>query len=268
MRCLIRVFNFALKDILQYDHPLCKGIILITELFLMINSPFFYKSWTSKFQKCSQELIKFVRVDLNLSIYPKLHLLLRYPDQIKLLGPSKFYSIDIFESCHKLFKSFLLTSANHKNIIKTMFERVSLWYSYKLPLNDTLTESSYSAYEELRTVEHIPCQFTNILRQSIKVFKKIKCGSFLFKEGLYIPYEETKQGFLFYKIKLVFSSTGDDFLFVEEYVFKSWKNFGFFEMLKSNKSEKIIRIYDVWYRPLEIYQNAFILPNCQYFYIS
>lgn len=230
----------------------------------MVNSAYFYKSWIPKLQKYIKELLYFIRVDLNLSIYPKLHFLVHYSDQIKLLGAIKLYSTDVFESTHKIFKSHLIPSANHKNIVKTMFEGVSLLYSYKLQHQEEFNESSHSKFSTEKASEHLPRDLLHDFEEFIDIYQSISFGTFKFKSGLYIPAEKS-QTCTFLKIKTVFCSNNITYLLVHEEIFENFEGFYYRLVDSKPKNQKIIKAYDVWYRPVEIYNSSILLPSCYYF---
>lgn len=269
MRSLMRVFIFALKDILPLNHPLCKGIKLAHQIFLILNCPFFYKSWRSKLQKMVKDLLIFVRVDLNLNIYPKLHYLIHYVDQISLIGPLKHFSTDIFESLHKDFKGHLISSSNYKNIVKTMFNGISCAYSYNLKYNLELDKPIYSAKKSSLSMEALPDCLPRKFKECIFVeFDFIKYGSFLFKKGFFIPKEKSNGNFVFFKIYKVVSTNGTDYLIGKNCLFDFCNRLSCYELHSVDDSNEILSVLDVWFRPLEPYKEngqLYILPACQYF---
>ena len=271
MRTLMRIFLFCLCTEIPLSHPLCKGIHLLLDIFLMANSPTFYTSWLKKFQKSVKELIYFVRVDLNLSIYPKLHYLIHYSEQIKLLGPLKAYSTDAFESLHKRFKSHLIPSSNHKSILKTMFNGISAEVSFRLKFPkdyDGLKKSSdYSSFD----LEGLPkSKRKSFADKNVRSYCFIKFGSFVFKAGYFIAHKAEDSFFLFHKILKVLSvdDCAEEYLLVrsEKFIYDSAKGC-YTHCREKARDEELISLYDAWHQPIEPYvaDNIYLLPHFYYF---
>ena len=66
-------------QMLPLDDPLFDIIFVLMEVSDMLKAPFFYKSWFYKLSKLIEKLLSFVRVDLNIKIYPKLQHMIHYP---------------------------------------------------------------------------------------------------------------------------------------------------------------------------------------------
>lgn len=143
MRTMFKILLFAIHKDLPDDSNIVKGVYLLKDICDIIMSPFVYKPWVKTLRDLITQLLTFVRVDLDIQIYPKLHYLIHYPDMIYRFGPLIYFSTDIFESVHKRFKTHLISSCCHKNTLKTMFSGAIAYYSYKLlNLNDNFTMSS------------------------------------------------------------------------------------------------------------------------------
>ena len=271
LRTLMRLFKFILKSNIPFENDLCKGILLIHDIFLMINSPVFYKSWAPKFKKQIKELIKFIRVDLNLSIYPKLHYLIHYPEQINLFGPLKNLSTDIFESVHKRFKAHLLPSSNHKNIIKTMFFGVSCELSYKLKFPQDFDKPIPSKNTNPFSVDKLPDKCQNKFNSNtLKAYRFVNYGSFVFKKNFFIAKKAEQKVYIFYKIIEIFSDEDENyFLQVSSEKFSYSAISGCYEYIGPAKcDQEVLTLFDAWHNPIEPYLdgNKFILiPHFYYF---
>ena len=144
-----KLFLFVLRNLLPQNHPLFQGLILIVDIVDMVYAPFFYKSWFSELEANIEKLLRFERCTLNLTIYPKLHYLMHYPALIKKFGPMRYLSTDQFESAHRHFKSQLVNSSNHKEIIHTMFKGATYKYSYMYS-EDYIADSCVKFKSELK----------------------------------------------------------------------------------------------------------------------
>ena len=106
-RRFFKTYLLALKDFLPYNHQLFKGFITLNRIIDMVYSPFFFKSWFKKLEDDIFSFLSFVRIDLNLKIYPKMHFMIHYPELIAKYGPLRYLSTDQFESAHRHFKDRL-----------------------------------------------------------------------------------------------------------------------------------------------------------------
>ena len=141
-RTLIKIVLFALKDLIPENCPICMGLVHLNNIVNIVFAPFFFKSWMPILKREIKSLLKFVRYDLNIQIYPKLHFLTHYPSQIEKNGPMKYFSTDLFESMHKRLKRHILTSANHKDVIKSMYNGLLGEFSFDMT-SETLFDAAF-----------------------------------------------------------------------------------------------------------------------------
>ena len=270
MRTLAKVFMFVLRDEIPLDHQLSNGFYLLFEIFQMINSPYFYKSWFKKLKKNIKEFLIFYRVSLDMKIYPKLHYLIHYCDLIKRFGPLNIYCTDIFESVHKEFKKHLISSACHKNISKTMFTGVLGYYSYKISSIASIFDAKISKKFTNVSFDDLPLHLKDVFSDSeaIKIVKFVKYNSFQFYPGYFIYKCHESSNHFFYRIEKIYIRESKQILdvFTDTALYDSKTSS--YLIVDSGNTPSHLNIDDIWYEPQGYYNSEVginILSNFKYF---
>ena len=121
---LLKLFLLICHSMIPFDNPLTDIFFVINDINDILKHLFFYRSWLQTFDFLAEKLLKFIRYELNLPIYPKLHYIIHYSAQIRKYGPLIIFSTYRFESCHRKFQKNLLASCNKKNFVKSMLKGV------------------------------------------------------------------------------------------------------------------------------------------------
>ena len=271
-RTLAKIFLFALRNKIPSDCFLCKGLVHLNNIINMVSAPFFFKSSFPILENEIFSLLKFVRCDLNLNIYPKLHFLTHYPTQIKKYGPMRYYCTDIFESTHKKMKRHILTSSNHKDVIKSMFNGLLGEISFDFFCN-TLFEVKFVAKKS----SHVSFQDLDFNVQSkfsptdkISSSKSLSINNIKFKSGYFLYNSSSKQYTYFSKINEIYSSPSKFVLCCQLYTFKHLLNLNCYELVELYSEENFVLDISLekFIDPLESYHDSgkiFLIPSYRYF---
>lgn len=269
-RTFARVFLFVLRDHLPKESHLFKGLQHLVNIIDMVFSPYFYHSWLKKLEKEIESLIRFVRVDLNLNVYPKLHFLTHYPKLISLYGPLRLLSTDHFESAHRHFKDQLMTSANHMDIIKTMFKGALYKFSYLYSSNFLSVPYSKMVYSNSPIEELILSDLSKLYPgKTYQSLVSCKWYGFHYKIGFYIYESKSSHSHVFYLVKNIFFTgdsmvlycSGKDFEYIPE-------NHVYVELPTKKVSCHLIDASDIWINPIEPYMidgELYLCPEYRYF---
>ena len=269
-RMFCRTFLLALKGKLPYDNPLFNGFLHLVRIADMIMAPYFYKSWYKSLTSEIDALLRFVRFDPNLSIYPKLHFVIHYPDLIKMYGPIRLFSTDQFESAHRHFKERLITSNNHKDVIKTMFSGALYKYSY-LYSNDFLADScikpkKLSGINDDPIITNISSLFSN---ENVKFLASLAYFGFSYKIGYFIYDQQAGHQHFFWEITHIFQTDDDFHIRGQRQIFEYVENLHSYKRIDSPKStHSIIDVSEIWIEPIEPYtinSDLYICPPYKFF---
>ena len=269
-RTFARVFLFVLKDHLPHNHELFKGLVHLVNIVDMVFSPFFYQSWYKKLEKEIESLLKFVRINLNLDIYPKLHYLIHYPKLISKYGPLRLLSTDQFESAHRHFKERLITSNNHLDIIKTMFKGALYKYSYMYSPEFFTVPYSKLVFTDSPIDENMTNRLSNMYPgENIRQLISGKWYGFLYKVGYFIYLSSSSQTHTFNLIKQIFFVGESIIIYCCSVNFKYEPKIHAFVQIPTIKSVyNFTDVSDNWINPVEAYKigrEAFICPEYKYF---
>ena len=271
-RTLIKVILFAIKDLVPHDCPICKGLVHLNNIINIVFAPFFFKSWLPTLKREIKLLLKFVRTDLNISIYPKLHFLTHYPSEIEKNGPMRYFSTDLFESMHKKLKRHILTSANHKDVIKSMYNGLLGEFSFEMT-SDTLFDILFvlkkAAIIDLYSLD-LSIQRYFQADSIIKESKAAVLNNLVFKVGFFLFDSFTKDHFYFNKIENIYSSNNKLVFKVLLYEFKHHVNLNCFELLRpySDTTSSLLVDLNEFHDPIEPYFDksvTYLIPSYRYY---
>lgn len=216
MHCFVRYFSLLVGDLIP---PQCIEWQLYISLRKILNYSFANTIDQNTWKEMHSVIIEHNDLYLQLSeltLTPKFHNLLHYPQIMRIVGPLKHLSSMRFESFHQLFKRSAYTTKCKQNIIETLAVKHSIQISNIILNFNNLTEHSVKCGKkqeidsEIKRKYNFQCSETayavNFVHYNhyflkkksvIRIYNQLAVVDFIFKykENFFLALSELKINF-------------------------------------------------------------------------